>query len=123
MDACDVDGREGSRPSWGRGGRGGGVPSLDGSERQLAEDFREREWIIFRVGLVKACCWPCSTLVPVLLLCRAGVADALEPSAAGTRGSAASVPSMGAVAVNGHGARDGGVAATRCRLCEKRIWA
>ncbi|OAL46082.1 hypothetical protein IQ07DRAFT_194856 [Pyrenochaeta sp. DS3sAY3a] len=56
----------------------------------------------------------------LLVLFRAGVAGGLQPSAAGTRGSAASVPSMGAVAVNGHGARDGGVAATRCRLSSAR---
>lgn len=84
----DVEGREPSRPNCGRGGSGGGVPSLDGSDSALADGLRERLWMMFSVGLVKAggvCCRcaassPAADLGDPWLLCCVGVVAAFPVS-------------------------------------------
>jgi hypothetical protein len=40
---CDVEGRAARRPSWGRGGRGGGVPSREGEATVESEGEGEGE--------------------------------------------------------------------------------
>lgn len=55
---CEVEGRESRRPRFGRGGSGGGVPSLDtaeASDSPDAEGLRDRLFIILIVGFAKPC--------------------------------------------------------------------
>jgi hypothetical protein len=52
---CDDVGREPS--SFGRGGRGGGVSSVEGPVEWLREDFIDVLCITLSVGLVKSCSW------------------------------------------------------------------
>lgn len=47
---CDVEGRAARRPSWGRGGRGGGVPSREG---EATDDER---WVVEGEGEGKCEC-------------------------------------------------------------------
>lgn len=65
---CDVDGREERKPSCGRGGSGGGVPSLDGDDTPLTEALRETLCIMFSVGLAKSCCSTLSAFCTEALL-------------------------------------------------------
>lgn len=51
----DVEGRGLMNPSCGRGGSGGGVPSLEGAMTLLAEALRDRLFIMFSVGFAKSC--------------------------------------------------------------------
>lgn len=54
---CEVEGRESSKPTFfGRGGSGGGVPSLDIDDTPLVDVLREVLCIMFIVGLAKSCC-------------------------------------------------------------------
>lgn len=56
---CEVEGREAGSSRFGRGGSGGGVPSLDTAEvSDRAEDdaFLDRVLIMLIVGLAKSCC-------------------------------------------------------------------
>ena len=55
---CDDAGRDVKvgTPSCGRGGSGGGVPSLDGVVVPLYEGLREALPIMLNVGLAKSCC-------------------------------------------------------------------
>ena len=83
-----VEGRELATASCGRGGSGGGVPSLEGKE--LADVLREKVRIIFSVGFAKSCCSIRSAdfafIEALLLFCvRAGVGvvGSLVPSEAG----------------------------------------
>lgn len=110
---CDVDGRETREGSRGLGGRGGGVPSLDG--RGLADVLVEEKLrITFSVGLAKSCDLRDSTRSAVrgrvsledeaLLLFCVGVVGELGElgesgelggsSAAGVAGSAGAVASI-----------------------------
>jgi len=75
----DVEGLELRNPSCGRGGSGGGVPSLDGAATLLVEALRDMLFVMFNVGFAKSCC---ATLLSaflkeaLLLLCL-GVEGAL----------------------------------------------
>ena len=57
---CDVEGRDSRRPRFGRGGSGGGVPSLDTAadawDRPDVDVFRDKLSITLRVGFAKSCC-------------------------------------------------------------------
>lgn len=106
----DVEGRELSSPNCGRGGRGGGVPSLDGRDSALADALRDRLWIMFRVGFVKdGCCCSdgcCRAAEEALLLCCVGVVGGL------CEVPAASASSITAVMVDCRQDRDVGFAVT-----------
>jgi hypothetical protein len=69
------------KPSWGRGGSGGGVPSRDGDEMPVVELLRDRFFIMFMVGFAKSFCSTCSAAAVLLeepsLLCWVGVVGAL----------------------------------------------
>lgn len=55
---CEDVGRDESvgTPSCGRGGSGGGVPSLDGEVVPLYDGLREALPMMLSVGLAKSCC-------------------------------------------------------------------
>jgi hypothetical protein len=76
---CDVDGLE-SRSSkfFGRGGSGGGVPSLDTAVRLLKDDFRDALRMMLSVGFVKSCCSTLSLFWGVLA-CAPGTFSGAEP--------------------------------------------
>ena len=74
---CEVEGRESRKPRFGRGGSGGGVPSLDipdASDNSEVDFFLDKLLIMLMVGLAKSCC---STL-SLFLGAGAGGLGALE---------------------------------------------
>ena len=86
----DVEGRGLSNPSCGRGGSGGGVPSLDGAITLLAEALRDMLFIMLSVGFAKSCLeTPWSTFfADALLLACVGVEGPLWRGEAAPSGSA-----------------------------------
>jgi hypothetical protein len=86
----------------GRGGSGGGDPSLDANE--LSDALREKLRIMLRVGFAKSCCSLCCPFFDsedALLLFCVGVVGELCPSEVGVWGSAFPVSSI-KIAVGDH---------------------
>jgi hypothetical protein len=77
---CDVEGRDSRRPRLGRGGSGGGVPSLDtvaeAWDKPDVDGFLDRLSITLSVGFAKSCC----TTLSVALGAGEGGALDCEPS-------------------------------------------
>jgi len=62
---CAVGGLESRKLSFGLGGSGGGVPSLDtdDSDTPLADVLLDALLITLMVGLAKSCCWTLSSFL------------------------------------------------------------
>lgn len=90
---CDVEGLESSRLEiLGRGGSGGGVPSLDTEDTPLVDVLREALCIILIVGFTKSC-WPTSLLF---------LGEAFPAAAPDACGSVFPVSSIEAVVLEDH---------------------
>jgi hypothetical protein len=100
---CEVEGRELRNPSCGRGGSGGGVPSLDGDEVPLVELRREALLMMFSVGFAKSCCSTRFALfAEALLLFCVGVEGALVAGDGTPSGSALPVSGIKTVVAVPH---------------------
>lgn len=87
-----------SKPGCGRGGSGGGVPSLDGTESALADALRDRPWMMFKVGFAKLAVLDCGEA----WLCCVGVVGGLCVGDTAPEGSAFPGSSIKAVGVDCH---------------------
>lgn len=99
----EVEGRGLRNPSCGRGGSGGGVPSLDGATTLLAEALRDMLLMMLSVGFAKSCCetFLAAFLKDALLLSCVGVEGALSGEAAPS-GSALPVSGIKTVVTVSH---------------------